>query len=108
MLEVSFIQKRLQEYMEKTGWSLNEMNCQAGLSNGTLYHWWKGKKQPSIDGIQKLCNACNVSLSEFFATNDMEHLTAEANVLFDLWDEMNEQQRQTLTEIARTLLGKTK
>ena len=104
IIDKNFIKEKLDEFMEVTGWNLNEMTEEADLSPGTLYDWYHAKKMPRIIPFQKVCNACGFTLSEVFSSHKMEKLTAETNKLLDLWEQLDEQQKKIVIQLVEGLI----
>ncbi len=66
--------KRLDKLRMERGWSKCKLSEESGLAAGVIYRWYKTKRMPSIDAIEKICKACHITMSEFFAESDEEEL----------------------------------
>ena len=99
-----FIMNQIDYYRKKKGWSKYELTNQTSLSSGTIYEWYNNHSVPSLKNIQTLCEAFEISLSEFFSTTKEEEIGAYEDQLFKLCARMNEAQRQSLIVIAQTFV----
>ena len=52
---------RLKELRAEKGITQKELAVELGTTDDSIYSWEKGRSQPSIDMIRKLCNYFNVS-----------------------------------------------
>lgn len=60
------IHARIKELQNERNWSINCMAMKSNISPGTILNWYKRKSTPTVECIQKLCNAFGITLSEFF------------------------------------------
>ena len=62
------VAKRIKELREKNHLSQNALANLAGVSPTYIYQFERGEKSPTVEYLNYICNALNVSLTEFFAT----------------------------------------
>lgn len=67
MIDNILYKKKIMSYCNEKNWSLFELSLQANISTATIYSWFKNQKSPSLKNIQKICNALNITLCEFFS-----------------------------------------
>ena len=70
--------KRISTYMERLGMSNYKLALAAGLSESTVANFFSRKTVPTVDTLQKICNAFGITLAEFFA--DGKVVVMDANV----------------------------
>jgi len=58
--------KRIKELADAKGWSIYKLAIEAGLTTSTLYSIMTGTNQPTVYTVELLCEALNISLSDFF------------------------------------------
>ena len=96
------------DYLEKltklrtdAGLSIGKLTTLAGLSENTIYNWYKkGKKvQPTVYALKAVCDVLEVSLSCFFATNEKEYLSAQEERALTLFSNLDEKQRELCLEL---------
>jgi DNA-binding phage protein len=66
--------ERLREFLRRAtggghGW-VSELARQAGLRRGTLYTWFEGKSEPTLETLGELARATGTSRSEIVAAMD--------------------------------------
>lgn len=49
------------------GWSVYRLSVKSGISQSTLTNMFNRETQPSLASLELICNAFEISLSEFFA-----------------------------------------
>lgn len=60
------IQKRIKSLQIQRNWSVNHMALEADLSPGTVLNWFNRNATPTIEGIEGICYAFGITVSEFF------------------------------------------
>lgn len=76
---------QLRKLMEERGWTEYRLARESGLSQSTLANIFNRHALPSIPTLEAICNAFHISLSQFFAQDDMVELTPELKELLDAW-----------------------
>ncbi len=71
-MEIQIILNKINALIERRHWSINELTERAGLSGGVIYEWYGKKKQPSLRALEAVCNACEITLGEFFSSTPEE------------------------------------
>jgi transcriptional regulator with XRE-family HTH domain len=61
---------RIVSLRERQGLSSNRLSKEAGVSQSYLRDVETGKSQPTIDVLEKICTALEITLAEFFAEDD--------------------------------------
>lgn len=64
------IARRIKELREKNHLSQNALANLAGVSPTYIYQLERGEKSPTIEYLNYICGALNISLNEFFSSND--------------------------------------
>jgi len=72
--------KRLFELRDNRKMNTNQFAIFTGVSQSYLSQIERGERKASLKTIEKVCKACNISLSEFFAGSD-NPANIEASVL---------------------------
>ena len=58
--------KRITEYRQARGWTVNRLANMAGISQSYLRELELGNKQPTVEYLGYVCDALGVTLAEFF------------------------------------------
>lgn len=60
------VSARIKELLKTRGWTVHKLAYEAGLTTSTLYSIMDGTNKPTIATIENLCEALDISLSDFF------------------------------------------
>ena len=90
---------RLNELQQQRGWSDYKIAKLAGLSPNTVSNIYRRNNVPELTTLEALCNAFGITLSQFFAEDDMIELTPELRQLFDKWTTLTDAQKQAVWQI---------
>ncbi|MCC5464119.1 helix-turn-helix domain-containing protein [Pelosinus baikalensis] len=63
--------ERIIHLRKKKGYSTNKLSQLAEIGQATLREIEIGEKSPNIITLEKICNALQISLSDFFAEDDI-------------------------------------
>ena len=98
-----FIGPRIKELCDKqqiTNYRLSQMT---GVTQTVLSRIIKGENVPTIQTIEKICAALNISLAQFFAKDENPpDLTAEQREIIETWNGLTPEERERLMKIIRT------
>lgn len=90
---------------ENRGWSRYALAKNAEMSDSTLKNIWKRKSIPSIPTLETICNAFGISLSQFFAEDEMcITLTPEQKELLDAWSQLTQEQREDFLSLMKSVI----
>ena len=64
--------ERLKELREKSGYTVNKLANMAGISQSYLRDIELGNKNPTVETLSYFCDALNISLKDFFDTDNNE------------------------------------
>ncbi len=73
--------KRLDTLRAERKWSKCKLNDEVGLSAGMIYQWYNTERVPTIQNIEAICEACNITLAEFFSQDERGCSEARHNML---------------------------
>lgn len=87
------------------GWTEYELAERSGLPQSTISSWYRKNMLPTISSLEKICNAFNITLSQFF--NEDERLTTititkSQKELIDRWSRLNKKQQTALFALLDT------
>jgi transcriptional regulator with XRE-family HTH domain len=85
------ILKRITSLCLERGWSLYKLANKAGIKASTLTNLYARNNIPTISTIYKLCKAFNISLAQFFQSDDHYDTTLsnDEQLLLDTWNRLN-------------------
>lgn len=97
---------RLIELQEQRGWSDYRIAKEAGLSPNTVSNIYRRNNTPSLSTLEALCNAFGITMSQFFAENEMVELSPELKKLFEKWAALSEDQKNAIWQVINTYENK--
>lgn len=94
--------EKLRKLQKDYGWSDYRIAKEAGLSQGTVSNLYKRNNIPNIFTLEAICKAFGITLSQFFAENDLIELTPELKEVFEEWISLNSEQKEAVLKVAKT------
>lgn len=98
-----FIGSRIKELCDKQQITKYRLSQMTGVTQTVLSRIIKRENVPTIQTIEKICAALDISLAQFFAKDENPpDLTAEQKEIITTWNGLNPEERQRLMKIIRT------
>ena len=88
--------QRLRQLLAERGWTEYRLAKNSGLSESTLANIFRRNTVPSIATLETICKGFGITLSQFFADDDMVELTPELKQLFDRWVTLTPEQKSAV------------
>ena len=95
------IHEKLRTLIKVRGWSEYRLAKEAGLSESTIANVFRRNANPSIPTLEAICAGMGITLSQFFAENEMVELSPELKELFDYWASLTIEQKQAILQMLR-------
>lgn len=73
--------KRIIELREKRGISTNKLANLAGITQSYLRNIEIGKTNPTVEMLEYICEALNISIRDFFEVNETNEITTAISSL---------------------------
>jgi transcriptional regulator with XRE-family HTH domain len=75
------------------------------MAQSTISSWYRKRMLPTISSLEKICNAFDITLSQFFLEDEenMVNLTPEQAKLIEYSVKLNQEQFQALLAFLETL-----
>ena len=75
---------KIKKLQKERGWSTYKLAYEAGLTQSTLSNMFARGTCPTVDTLERICDAFGISLSEFFNENDkVIHVSKDELELLD-------------------------
>ena len=84
------------------GWSVYRLAEKAGITDKCIYNRYNRNTMPSIETIEKICEAFGMTLSQFFAEGNLIEVDEELKELFDDWRSLTEEQKKAVKVMINT------
>lgn len=92
--------ERLQQILDARGWTRYRLARECGLDSSTIANIYKRHAMPSIPTLEIICKGFGITMSQFFAEDDMVEVTPELKELFEYWITLTPDQKEaTLTMV---------
>lgn len=78
------IVERINELLNKKGWTPYELSKQTGIASNAIYEWNKGAV-PTLSNVVKVCEALDITLEQFFCGIDSYKLKDDESKILQEW-----------------------
>lgn len=92
-------QKKLKELLNEQGWTEYRLAVRSGLSQSTIANIFRRNTVPSIGTLEAICKGFGITLSQFFAEDEMVELSPELKELFDGWAMLTVSQKAAVLQV---------
>ncbi len=97
---------RLKQLMDERGLNMYALSKRSGVSWNTIKNFFVRKTKPNIATLAMLCNGLEISMAQFFEEDaKAAHLTAEQQHLINRWNQLNDKEKQTISDTMDLLLA---
>lgn len=93
--------ERLQKLMDARGWSMYRLAKESGLTESTISNIYRRNAIPSIVTLESICKGFGITLSQFFAEDEMVELTPELQEVFENWRTLTPEQKDATLAMMR-------
>ena len=98
-----WIGPRIKELCEKQKISNYRLSQMTGITQSVLARIIRRKNIPTVQTLERICAALNLSLAQFFAKDgNPPDLTAEQVEIIEMWNGLGPGEREQLMKIIRT------
>lgn len=94
---------RIKRLLDDRNWTPYRLAKEAGLPDATIGNLFRRNTQPTIPTLQAICNAFGITLSQFFAEGDMVEMTPELKELFEEWETLTLQQKESIISLLKSI-----
>ena len=91
--------ERLRKVLADRGWTEYRLAKEAKLSESTIMNIFRRNATPSIPTLEAICNGLGITVSQFFAENEMVELNPELKALFDGWVFLTPHQKSAVLKV---------
>lgn len=95
--------ERLRRLLNERGWTEYKLAKKCGLSQSTIANIYRRNTVPSIATLEAICNGFGITLSQFFAEEQMVELTPELKDIFDCWIDLTPNQKDAALQMLRAM-----
>lgn len=77
--------ERLRQLLKERGWTEYRLSKNCGLSESTIANIFRRNTVPSIATLETICDGFGITMSQFFAEDEMVELSPDLKELFECW-----------------------
>lgn len=100
------VNERIRVLMNERGWTPYRLAKESGLSDATVGNIFRRNTVPSMATLEAICRGLKISLSQFFAEDDLLEATPELKELFDDWVNLTAEQKEAVRHMMKTFRSK--
>ena len=97
------ILEKIRNLSLERNWSEYQLAEKSGLPQSTISSWYRKDMLPSISSLEKICEAFNITLAQFFTSNSTIELTEKQNALLSEFNRLSQNQQDGLLQFLQTL-----
>jgi len=91
--------ERLRQLLDERGWTEYRLAKNCGLNPSTISNIYRRNTVPSIDTLETICRGFGITLSQFFADDEMVELTPDLKRVFDSWVNLTPAQKSAAIQM---------
>lgn len=97
------VYSRLDRLMKERGWTRYRLAKECGLSESTLANVFSRNTMPSITTLEAICKGFRISMSQFFADEEMVEYTPELKELYQAWCFLTPEQKDAILHVMKAM-----
>jgi len=102
-LKMTVLERILQLRNERK-WTEYRLSEESGIAQTTISSWFKKDVCPSISSLESLCRAFNITMSQFFAYENVPVvLTDKQRDLLDNWNRLSKSQQDKFLDLLKSM-----
>lgn len=99
--------EKVKKLQEERGWSTYKLAFEAGLTQSTLSNMFARGTCPTVDTLEKICEAFGISLAEFFESDNRKaHVSKEEQELLNKYRALNDKEKDAVKSMINALYQK--
>lgn len=103
------INNRIKQLQLQRNWSVYHLALESGISAATILNWFNRKATPSINLLEKICNAFGITLAQFFnESDDVIELTEQDKELLREWVLLHAAEKDAILNLIKTMNDKAR
>ncbi|MGM9647657.1 MAG: helix-turn-helix domain-containing protein [Eubacteriales bacterium] len=95
--------ERLRKLLKERGWTMYRLSVNSGLSESTIANIFRRNTIPSVDTLERICDAFGITLAQFFADSEMVEMTPDLKELFDSWLSLTPEQKKAALQMMKAM-----
>lgn len=96
------ILEKIRKLRLERNWTEYQLAEKSGLPQSTISSWYRKNLQPSISSLEKMCDAFNMTLSQFFTDAPTVQLTERQQELLHEINRLSKKQQEKLLQFLKS------
>lgn len=97
------VNSKLNRLMAERGWTRYKLAKECDLSESTLANIFSRNTMPSLATLESICHGFRISLSQFFADEEMIEYTPELKELYQAWCFLTPEQKDAILHVMKAM-----
>ncbi len=85
-------------------WTEYQLALHSGLPQSTISSWYRKNMLPSIASLQKICNAFDMSMAQFFSEGNLKELDNDQTELLEQWSLLTPNQKKAFLSLIQSIV----
>ena len=85
--------------MEARGWTAYRLASEAVFTVSSIHNLFRRIGIPNLPTLEAVCSAFGITLSQFFADDDMVECTSEIKRLMEAWTPLPQEQKEAYLKL---------
>ena len=94
---------RIKSLLNERGWTPYRLAKEADLPDATIGNIFRRNTMPTLPTLEAVCRAFGITLSQFFAEDDMVEMSPELKELFDNWVNLTATQKDAVIKMLKAM-----
>lgn len=104
MLNVNDIIVRIAELADQKKWSLYRLCKESNINYSDMAKFMRGDKMISLNNLQRICKAFDISLSQFFDSKDPCNIKLKDWRIFEKYQQLDDNYKDSVEQVIDVLL----
>ena len=93
--------ERIMQYRLERNWTEYQLAEKSNLPQSTISSWYRKNQIPTIQSLDKICQAFNITLAQFFTEENSTPivLTDKQKAIIDNFNKLNESQQKAVLNL---------
>ena len=89
---------------ERRSWTIWKLSEESGVDQSTISAWYKKGRSPSVSSLEKICDAFNITMSQFFSDSDSPvTLALDQQEMLENWSALSKKQKEIVLELIKNM-----
>jgi transcriptional regulator with XRE-family HTH domain len=98
------ILSRITELRLSHNWTEYQLAQRAGLPQSTISSWYRKEMLPTLQSLEKICNAFDMTMAQFLAEDDnLTEITSDQKELLHKWELLSSKQKKAFLELMSSI-----